>query len=111
MDDTAAEMSVSRARDQLADVVNRAVYAGEATYLTRRGKRLAVVISVADLARERQQAVAGTCRRIWEGMAGSETEPGILRLVLDSAIEAAEDAADLAVITTTDRSTEGDRKS
>lgn len=104
-------MSVTDARDHLADVVNRAVYAGEATYLTRRGKRLAVVISLADLARARQQAVADACRQIWQGMAGSETEPDILRLVIDKTVEAAEDAADLAVITSTDRTTESEPQS
>jgi prevent-host-death family protein len=103
MDETAAEMPVSEARTHLTDVVNRAVYAGEATCLTRRGRRLALVISVGDLARVRQQATADACQRVWEGMAGSEQEPDILRIVLDKVIEAAEDAADVAVVTMTGR--------
>ncbi len=39
-----SEMSVSDARQHLSDVVNRAAYAGEAVYLTRRGRRLAAVV-------------------------------------------------------------------
>lgn len=38
------EMSISAARDDLADVVSRAHHAGRITYVTRRGKRLAAIV-------------------------------------------------------------------
>jgi prevent-host-death family protein len=41
-----SEMPVSDARQHLSEVVNRAAYAGEAVYLTRRGRRLAAVVPV-----------------------------------------------------------------
>ncbi len=39
-----AEIAVSDARVHLADVVSRAAFAGERTYLTRRGRRVAAVV-------------------------------------------------------------------
>lgn len=39
-----SEMSVSEARRHLSDLVNRAAYAGETVYLTRRGRRVAAVV-------------------------------------------------------------------
>lgn len=39
-----SEIAVSDAREHLADVVSRAAYAGERTYLTRRGRRVAAVV-------------------------------------------------------------------
>jgi prevent-host-death family protein len=41
-----SELSISDARDDLADVVNRVQYAGERTYLTRHGRRVAAVVPV-----------------------------------------------------------------
>ncbi|HEY7432189.1 MAG TPA: type II toxin-antitoxin system prevent-host-death family antitoxin [Streptosporangiaceae bacterium] len=38
------ELSISEARDGLADIVNAAAYGGVVTYVTRRGRRLAAVI-------------------------------------------------------------------
>jgi len=38
------EMSISAARDELADVVSRAHYSGRITYVTRRGQRLAAIV-------------------------------------------------------------------
>jgi antitoxin Phd len=38
------EMSISAARDALADVVSRAHYGGRITYVTRRGQRLAAIV-------------------------------------------------------------------
>src|SRR6266568_4829441 len=76
----AAEMPMSDARDHLADVVNRAVYGGEATYLTRRGRRLALVVSAGQLAADQARAA---------------------QEVIDEAIELAEDTADKAVIIAT----------
>lgn len=42
----AGEMSISAARDDLADVVSRAHYAGRITYVTRRGQRMAAIVPV-----------------------------------------------------------------
>lgn len=39
-----SEMPLSDARQHLSDVVNRAHFAGEVVYLTRRGRRLAAVV-------------------------------------------------------------------
>ncbi len=47
-----SELSVSEARDHLAELVNQAAYAGCVTYLTRRGRRLAVIAPVDALAGE-----------------------------------------------------------
>ena len=49
-------MPISDARDHLTDVVNRAVYGGESTYITRRGQRLAIIMSPAQLAADRARA-------------------------------------------------------
>ena len=49
------EMSISAARDDLADVVSRAHHAGRITYVTRRGKRLAAIVP-ADLAEAIERA-------------------------------------------------------
>jgi prevent-host-death family protein len=96
-------MPISDARDHLADVVNRAVYGGEATYLTRRGRRLALVVSpaqlAADQARAVEQAVVETCRQMWQSVAGEdEATRAAVRSVIDKAVALAEDTADLAVI-------------
>ena len=45
-----ARLSASKAREDFADVVNRAAYKGERTLLHRRGKDVAAVVPVADLA-------------------------------------------------------------
>jgi len=44
MSENARELSITDARDRLADVVNEAAYAGQVTFLTRRGRRLAAVV-------------------------------------------------------------------
>ncbi len=96
-------MPISDAREHLADVVNRAVYGGEATYLTRRGRRLALVVSAAQLeadrARTRQQAIVETHRELWERFADAD-EPvrAMIRDLIDESIEMAEDSADYAVL-------------
>ena len=41
------ELPVTDARDRLANVVNEAAYAGQVTYLTRRGRRVAAIVPVA----------------------------------------------------------------
>ncbi len=102
----AAEMPISDARDHLADVVNRAVYGGEATYLTRRGRRLALVVSAgqlaADQARAAQEAIVEACAQMWRNVAGEDEATRMaVRAVIDEAIELAEDTADKAVIIAT----------
>jgi prevent-host-death family protein len=42
-------LSASKAREEFAEVVNRAAYKGERTLLHRRGKDVAAVVPVADL--------------------------------------------------------------
>lgn len=46
MSENARELPITDARHQLADVVNDAAYGGQITYLTRRGRRMAAVVSV-----------------------------------------------------------------
>lgn len=40
------DLPITEARDRLAEVVNEAAYTGKVIYLTRRGKRLAAIVSV-----------------------------------------------------------------
>jgi prevent-host-death family protein len=42
-------LSISEARDRLGEIVSRAQFGGEHTVLTRRGKPVAVVISIDEL--------------------------------------------------------------
>lgn len=42
----AHDLPITDARSRLADVVNEAAYTGQVTYLTRRGRRLAAIVSV-----------------------------------------------------------------
>jgi len=96
-------MPISDARDQLADVVNRAVYGGTPTHLTRRGRRLAVVISETHLAEEetraREEATAAACRALWLSVedAGEQTR-AVVRAVIDELMDTAENASDMAAL-------------
>ena len=47
------KVSVTDARGQLADLVNRVAYTGEQVTLTRHGRPMAVLVSVADAERAR----------------------------------------------------------
>lgn len=47
MSENLHDVSITDARERLADVVNEAAYTGQVTYLTRRGRRLAAIVSVA----------------------------------------------------------------
>ncbi|HSR85970.1 MAG TPA: type II toxin-antitoxin system prevent-host-death family antitoxin [Streptosporangiaceae bacterium] len=103
MSRAAAEMPISDARDHLAEVVNRAMYGGEVTYLTRRGRRLAVVVSEAQLradeTRAREEAIVETCREMWRSVADADE---VTRTAVSTAIEyivsMLEDAVDLTAI-------------
>jgi prevent-host-death family protein len=55
MSEPAPDLPISEARDQLADVVSRAHYAGRITYVTRRGQRIAAIVP-AELAEELERA-------------------------------------------------------
>ncbi|MDQ3763869.1 MAG: type II toxin-antitoxin system Phd/YefM family antitoxin [Actinomycetota bacterium] len=44
-----SELSISKARDHLGEIVSRAEHAHERTVLTRHGKAVAAVISIDDL--------------------------------------------------------------
>jgi mRNA interferase RelE/StbE len=64
-------MPISDARDHLADVVNRAVYGGTVTHLTRCGRRLAAIVSSAQLAaelRKLDRPVAALIRKATEAL-------------------------------------------
>ena len=49
MDTLSGKVSTRELRDQLSDVLGRAMYAGERIGITRNGKLAAVVVSAADL--------------------------------------------------------------
>lgn len=49
MNTVSSQVSTRELRNQLADVLGRAMYAGERIGVTRNGKLAAVVVSVADL--------------------------------------------------------------
>ncbi|MFD2081358.1 prevent-host-death family protein [Actinopolymorpha cephalotaxi] len=97
------ELAISDARDRLADVVNKATYAGSVTYLTRRGRRVAAIVplarAAADEAKVREAAVAAACRELWSSVqeADQATKERV-RQVIDRLIETAEDAADEASV-------------
>ncbi len=45
----AAALSITKAREEFADLVNRAVYADTRTVLTKQGKEAAAVVPIKDL--------------------------------------------------------------
>lgn len=103
MSEAAAEMPISDARDQLADLVDRAVYGGTPTHLTRRGRRLAVVVSETYLAeqetRAREEATVAACRALWLGVKDAdERTQAIVRVVVGELTDTAEDDSDLAAL-------------
>ena len=46
-----ADLSISEARDSLAEIINRVVYQGERIILRRHGKKVAALVSASDLER------------------------------------------------------------
>jgi prevent-host-death family protein len=94
-------MPISDAREHLADVVNRAVYSGDVTYLTRRGRRLAAIVPAARAAADHavavEEATAETCRHLWQAVSGADQPTkDLVRAAIDQLIEHAEDATDIA---------------
>jgi prevent-host-death family protein len=43
------ELSIAEARDQFSEAINRAAYGKERIFVTRRGRRLAVIVPVEDI--------------------------------------------------------------
>lgn len=48
MSESSTELPVSVARERFADIINAAAYRDEATYVTRHGKRIAVIVPIRD---------------------------------------------------------------
>ena len=80
-------MPISDARDQLANVISRAVYGGTPTHLTRCGRRLAVIVSETHPAEEetraREEATAAACRAQWLGVqdASEQTKAAVQAVI------------------------------
>ena len=53
------EVPVTQARIELAELVNRVAYTGEHVVLTRHGKPVAALVSIAELGRLTDQAAGG----------------------------------------------------
>ncbi len=95
-------MPISEARDQFSDVVNRAAFGGEKTYITRRGRRLAVVASPDQLAADQAEAARLAMLKVAkEALADFADQPEAVREALAATIERAiqltEDAVDLTL--------------
>ncbi|MDQ6838862.1 MAG: type II toxin-antitoxin system Phd/YefM family antitoxin [Actinomycetota bacterium] len=70
------ELSVTEARDELADLVNRVQYAGERTFITRHGKRVAAVVPVSLVEEyEALETQADLNFAETEGVGGEESVP------------------------------------
>lgn len=68
------EIPVTQARAELAELVNRVVYAGERVVLTRHGRPVAAIVSAADLDQLSDTATAQGSRRIDDSDRRSPTE-------------------------------------
>jgi len=73
------DLGITEARDNLADIVNQAAYTGSVTYISRRGRRLAAIVSAEDaerLERAEDAYLAGLARKaLAEIEAGEPTIP------------------------------------
>lgn len=65
-----ADLGITHVRDHLADIVNKAAYAGTVTYISRHGRRLAAIVPAEDALRLEQAEV--TARRQARENAGPE---------------------------------------
>ncbi|MBY8864866.1 type II toxin-antitoxin system Phd/YefM family antitoxin [Streptomyces sennicomposti] len=83
----AYEIPVTRARAELADLINRVVYAGERVVVTRHGKPLVALVSAADLRRlEGCREPAGQTLEAVSGagdVPSAHAEPGSLGLAAE----------------------------
>lgn len=96
---TVADLPISEARDNLAEVVNKVAYGGEVRYLTRRGRRLAVLASLEAIARTRAEAlesVAALVKTALESLDENSDGKPKLRELLDELVELIEDEEDIA---------------
>jgi prevent-host-death family protein len=71
-----ARVSVSKARDEFPELVNRAAYGGERTVVSRRGKDLAAVIPMEDLRLLEKLAREEMDRQDIEAAHAALAEPG-----------------------------------
>ena len=73
------DLGITEARDRLADIVNKAVYTGSVTYISRRGRRLAAIVSADDAERLERAEDAYLARLASEALteieAGAPTIP------------------------------------
>jgi hypothetical protein len=81
------------------------IYAGEVTHLTRRGQRVAAIVSTARLATAeavaREDAIARVCQALWESVQDAdEATRARVREVIDRALGSAEDATNPAAAET-----------
>jgi len=68
--------NVSRARDELPEIVNRAANHGERTIVSRRGKDLAAIVPIEDLRILERLAEARIDRQDLEDARAALAEPG-----------------------------------
>jgi prevent-host-death family protein len=74
----AYEIPVTRARAELADLINRVVYGGERVVVTRHGKPLVALVSAADL---RLLDEGGDLGETGEGRGEEASEAPVIRAV------------------------------
>lgn len=68
------EIGIEQARKTLGDIANRAALAGQTTYLTRNGRRIAAVVPVEDTMTYTVQIEASNeAGDIWQALAPAET--------------------------------------
>ena len=72
METLTSEISTRELRGQLADVLSRAMYAGERIGVTRNGKLAAVVVGVADLEALEEFEMAQDVAAYREAVAGDD---------------------------------------
>ena len=72
MDTVTSELSTRELRNQLSDVLGRAMYAGERIGVTRNGKLAAVVVGVADLEALEEFEMAQDVAAYREAIAGDD---------------------------------------
>lgn len=66
------DLGITEARDNLADLVNKAAYTGSVTYINRRGRRLAAIVSAEDAERLERAEDAYLARLANEALAEIE---------------------------------------
>lgn len=66
------DLGITEARDNLADIINKAAYTGSVTYISRRGRRLAAIVSAEDAERLERGEDAYLARLASEALAEIE---------------------------------------